>query len=563
MAPGPSPKSSPPTFQGGLGGELLGGRGSCAPPEFLANNPFNLLRPSRGPVPRSHPIPKTLRQLLDGLGGCQVWGDDRLPILGLAYHSQDVIPGGIFVAIQGHRTDGHRFLSAALVRGAKVIVTEQELAPPPGITVVRVPQARLALAHLSAAFYEHPSRELTLVGITGTNGKTTITYLLEAILAAAGHRVGVVGTVNYRVGERTWPAPVTTPESLDLQRLLREMRDQGVSHAVMEVSSHALDLSRVDGAAFAAGVFTNLSQDHLDYHRDLDHYFAAKARLFLEILSNGAAGCGLAVINLDDPRGRELAARVKVPTLTYGQHPASQVRPLFFRFRRDGLEALLGTPAGEVEIHSRLVGPFNLANILAASATALVLGLPPQTVARGIAALAGVPGRLERFGPPAGPSIFVDYAHTPAALASVLTALQALDFARLITVFGCGGDRDRGKRPLMGQAAAEASHLVLVTSDNPRTEDPLKIIGEIEAGLQQLGLPRLTLGACRRGERGYLVVPDRREAIHLAVHLAGPGDAVLVAGKGHEDYQIWGEERRHFDDREEVKQALKDLKVKI
>jgi UDP-N-acetylmuramoyl-L-alanyl-D-glutamate--2,6-diaminopimelate ligase len=499
--------------------------------------------------------PKTLRQLLKGLEGCQVWGDDRLPIPGLAYHSQDVVPGGVFVAIQGHRTDGHRFLAESLERGARVLVTEQDLTPPPGVTVVRVRQARLALAHLSAAFYDHPSRELVLVGITGTNGKTTTAYLLEAIFQAAGHRVGVVGTVNYRVADCTWPAPVTTPESLDLHRLLRQMREMGVSHACLEVSSHALDLGRVDGAAFAAGVFTNLSQDHLDYHRDLEDYFAAKSRLFLELLDNGA-GPGLAVINLEDPRGPELASRVPGPSLTYGRHRRSQVRPRSCRFRRDGLEAVLATPTGDLQISSRLVGPFNLANILAASATALGLGLPPESVARGIAALAEVPGRLERFGPAAGPHVFVDYAHTPEALAQALVALKTLKFARIITVFGCGGDRDRSKRPKMGEAAAVASQLVVVTSDNPRSEDPRGIIAGIEGGLSAVGLPRLTLAAARRGDRGYLVVPDRREAIRLAVALASPGDAVLVAGKGHENYQIWGTERRPFDDREEVQQAL-------
>jgi len=502
--------------------------------------------------------PKTLRTLLDGLTGSQVLGDVDVPVTGVAYHSREVTPGGLFVALKGARTDGHLYLAASLDAGARVVVTEQELAPPPGVTVVRVPQARLALAHISAAFYDHPSRELTLVGITGTNGKTSTTYILESILNAAGCRVGVVGTVNYRVGESTWPAPVTTPESLDLQRLLREMRTRGVTHVFLEVSSHALDLRRVDGVVFAAAVFTNLSQDHLDYHLDLDEYFAAKSRLFLEILANGRPSRGLAVLNLDDPRGRELKDAVADPPLTYGLHPDSLVRPLSYRFRQNGLEARLTTPAGEVEITSRLVGPFNLANILAAAATALGLGIDPDTVARGIAALPGVPGRLERFGPPAGPGVFVDYAHTPAAVTQALEALETLNFSRLITVFGCGGDRDRGKRPLMGAAAAAGSHLVIVTSDNPRTEDPLAIIREIEAGLEQSGLPRINAAAAQRGDAGYLVVPDRREAIRLAVSLARPGEAVLVAGKGHENYQIWGAERRHFDDREEVAQALKE-----
>ncbi len=507
---------------------------------------------------RHQPTPISLKRLLAGLEGCRLQGDENLLVSGVAYHSGEVEPGGVFVALKGARTDGHRFLADALARGAAAIVTEQELMAPAGVAVARVPQARLALAHLSAALYGHPSRELTLVGITGTNGKTSTAYLLEAILGHAGRRVGVIGTVNYRAGQQTWPAPVTTPESLDLQRLLRAMCDAGVSHVCMEVSSHALDLRRVDRAAFDVGVFTNLSQDHLDYHRDLEDYFTVKSRLFLEILGNGAAPSGLAVLNLDDPRGRELHRRVRVTALTYGCHPDSQVRPLTHEFRPNGIKARLTSPMGEMEIDSPLVGPFTLANILAAAATALGLGLPAEVVAQGLSSLSGVPGRLERFGPPEGPGVFVDYAHTPAALALALGALQQLEFSRIITVFGCGGDRDRKKRPLMGRAAAAGADLVIVTSDNPRSEEPLAIIQEIEPGIAAAGLEKISEAAAMQGKRGYLVVPDRRSAIRLAVKLARPGEAVLVAGKGHEDYQIWGTERRHFDDREEVAEALKE-----
>jgi UDP-N-acetylmuramoyl-L-alanyl-D-glutamate--2,6-diaminopimelate ligase len=509
-------------------------------------------------VHHDHPAPIPLQRLLAGLEGCRVQGDEDLLVTGVAYHSGEVAPGMVFVAVRGMRTNGLRFVDEALGRGAVAIVSEQELTVPAGVTLVLVDQARLALAHLAAAFYGHPSRELTLVGITGTNGKTSTTYLLEAILESSGHRVGVVGTVNYRAGKDSWPAPVTTPESLDLQRLLRAMRSKGVSHVFMEVSSHALDLRRVDRTAFDVGVFTNLSQDHLDYHLDLEDYFAAKSRLFLELLANGGGEPGLAVLNLDDPRGHELHRRVRVPTLTYGCHPDSQVRPLSYEFRPDGIRARLTSPMGDIEIDSSLVGPFNLANLLAAAATALGLGLSPEAVARGLATLKGVPGRLERFGPPEGPGVFVDYAHTPAAITQALGALQQLDFARIITVFGCGGDRDRKKRPLMGRAAAAGSQVVVVTSDNPRSEDPLAIIKEIEPGIAAAGLAKISDAAAQQGKPGYLVVPDRREAIRLAVRLARPGDAVLVAGKGHENYQIWGTERRHFDDREEVTAALKE-----
>ncbi|MGQ9687314.1 MAG: UDP-N-acetylmuramoyl-L-alanyl-D-glutamate--2,6-diaminopimelate ligase [Desulfobaccales bacterium] len=504
------------------------------------------------------PQGKTLRDLLTALTDAQVQGDDRFIIPGLAYHSQKVVPGGVFVALRGARTDGHRFLNEALGRGARVVVTEEPLKPPSGVTVVRVPQARLALAHLSAAFYDHPSQEMVLVGITGTNGKTTTSFLLESILRAAGHRVGVVGTVNYRAGDQTWPAPMTTPESLDLQRLLRDMRNLGISHVVLEVSSHALIQNRVDCCQFAAGVFTNLSQDHLDYHRDLDEYFRAKSRLFFEVLKNGAGRHGLSILNLDDPWGLRLHDAVATPKASYGHHLEGTVHPISYRYERHGLEAVLATPLGELAVTSTLVGPYNLSNIMAAVATALGLGLEPATVAAGVAYLAGVPGRLERVGPPEGPAVFVDYAHTPDALNQVLAALNSLNFARIITVFGCGGDRDRSKRPLMGQAAARGSALVVITSDNPRTEDPAAIIRDIEAGLTAMNYPSLTAGAAYNGERGYLTVPDRREAIRLAIELAGPADAVLVAGKGHEDYQIWGQEKLHFNDREEALEALKE-----
>lgn len=500
----------------------------------------------------------TLNQLLRGLKGAKVTGEDHLIVPGLAYHSQQVVPGGVFVALKGAKTDGHRFLGQALAQGARVVVTEESFEPPTGVTSVWVPQTRVALAHMSTVYYGHPSRNLVLVGVTGTNGKTTTSFLLEAILRAAGHRVGVVGTVNYRVGEKTWPAPVTTPESLDLQRLLAEMREMGATHAILEVSSHALEQNRVDAATFKAGVFTNLSQDHLDYHEDLDSYFRAKSRFFLEVLVNGAGRQGLAVLNLDDPWGQQLHKWVEAPRLSYGHHLESTVRPLSYRFLHDGLEALLITPIGKLTISSRLVGPYNLANIMAAAATALGLGVDPEAVTKGVADLAGVPGRLERLGPLEGPSVFVDYAHTPDALEQVLAALNSLNFERIITVFGCGGDRDRTKRPLMGQAAAQGSRLLVVTSDNPRTEDPLAIIQDIEGGLEAINYPRLSLAAARQGEQGYLVVLDRREAIRLAVELAHRPDAVLVAGKGHEDYQIWGEEKIHFDDREEALEALKE-----
>ncbi len=498
---------------------------------------------------------KSLGQLLAGLPILQLDGDASVPVTGLAYHSGRVQPGDVFVALKGLQTDGHRFIPQAIARGARVVVVEDEVPRQPGLVYVRTPDTRLALAHMAAVLADHPSQELTLIGLTGTNGKTTTSYLLEAIWQASGAQVGVIGTVNCRFGGQVRPSPVTTPESLDLQTLLRDMRTAQVSCAIMEVSSHALDLKRVHASRFDAAVFTNLSQDHLDYHQDMESYFAAKSRLFTEVLTANGAG-GLAVLNLDDPWGQRLRRLLRVPVLTYGFAQGVDVRPRHYTLAPDGIQAVLETPSGPVEISSPLLGHYNLANIMAAAATALGLGLAPDHVFSGLAGIHGVDGRLEPVASPGQPLVLVDYAHTPDALQQVLKALRALPFARLITVFGCGGDRDKTKRPLMGQVAAQGSDLVIVTSDNPRSEDPLAIIDQIVAGLQELGWPRLDnhdfdLEAC-----GYLVVPDRREAIRLAVQLAAPADVILLAGKGHETYQIVGSKRYHFDDREEARQAL-------
>lgn len=498
---------------------------------------------------------KSLGQLLEGLRVLQIEGDAAVPVSGLAYHSGRVQPGDIFVALKGLQTDGHLFIPQAIARGARVLVVEEEVPRQPGVIYVRTPDTRLALAHMAAALADHPSRELTLIGLTGTNGKTTTTYLLESIWQASGAAVGVIGTVNCRFGDSIVPSPVTTPESLDLQTLLRQMRTARVSCAIMEVSSHALDLKRVHASNFAAAVFTNLSQDHLDYHQSMAAYFAAKSRLFTELLgANGARG--LAVVNLDDPWGQRLRQQLSPPVLTYGFAAGVDVRPRHYTLALDGSHALVDTPSGPLEITSPLLGHYNLSNILAAAATAVGMGLAPEHIVTGLANINGVDGRLEPVSLPGQPLVLVDYAHTPDALQQVLKAVRALPFRRVITVFGCGGDRDKTKRPRMGQAAAQGSDLVIVTSDNPRTEDPLAIIRHIVAGLQELRWPRLERADLEREERGYLVEPDRRQAIRLAIEASTPADVVLVAGKGHETYQIVGTKRHHFDDREEARQAL-------
>jgi UDP-N-acetylmuramoyl-L-alanyl-D-glutamate--2,6-diaminopimelate ligase len=475
--------------------------------------------------------------------------------------SRECGPGSLFVAIPGHKQDGHDFIAAAVARGARFVV--QERPGPAGAAVsIRVADSRRALGIAGRNFYGDPSARLCLIAVVGTNGKTTVTYLLEAILTAAGLSTGVLGTVNYRFGGTVLPAANTTPESLDLQHTLRRMADAGVTHVAAEVTSHAVALHRVDDCTFAAGIFTNLSQDHLDYHGTMESYFQAKKRFFTDILPRREGEPPWMICNGDDPWGRRLqreAGAGPVRTLVFGLGPDVDVTAAPFRLTPEGITATVRTPAGSFPVTSGLTGRFNLSNILAAAAAAWALGLPAQAVQRGLAALARVPGRLEKVSGPDEPQVFVDYAHTEDALRKALESLQEFRRGRIITVFGCGGDRDRGKRPLMGAAAAALSDVVVVTSDNPRTEDPLAIIADIEPGLAAQGTrkvaPEDLPGSAETGI--YAVIPDRRRAIAAALCTARPADTVLIAGKGHEDYQIVGSERHPFDDRT-IARALLD-----
>jgi UDP-N-acetylmuramoyl-L-alanyl-D-glutamate--2,6-diaminopimelate ligase len=474
---------------------------------------------------------------------------------GIATDSRRVRPGDVFFALPGQRDDGRRHIAEAVARGARVVVASEALNVPGAVVLPsRTPRRLLGLA--AARLAGDPSRELTLVGVTGTNGKTTTTYLLEAIWQAAGLRPGVVGTVTYRFAGKSQPAPLTTPEAPVLQALLAEMRVAGTSHVALEVSSHALAQDRVAGCRFDAAVFTNLSRDHLDFHGDTETYYAAKARLFLECLPTSGKSDPVAVVNVDDPAGARLAADVRVRCVTYGRQAKANVRPLAVETNLEGTRGTLSLGGERHRFESRLVGAPHTENILGAAGAAWALGIPPAAIADGLAAAEPPPGRLEQIHG-RGFSVIVDYAHSPDALARALDVLRPLTKGMLITVFGCGGDRDRGKRPLMGDAAARGSDVVVLTSDNPRSEDPRAIIAEIEVGVVAAGMR--PLGAPAPGARGYAVEPDRRAAITAAIRLARPGDLVLVAGKGHEDYQIVGPERRHFDDREEVTHVLGKL----
>jgi UDP-N-acetylmuramyl-tripeptide synthetase len=485
--------------------------------------------------------------------------DPEARVTSLHYGSGDVDPGGVFFAIQGFAADGHAFIDDACRRGAQVVVAEKQVSP--GVPVLRVADSRTALAQAAAAFYDHPSRHLNLIGLTGTNGKTTVSYLVENILIQAGLSAGVIGTVNYRHSGKVVPASRTTPESLDLQRILAEMRQEAVTHVVMEVASHGLDLHRVDACRFDVAVFTNLTQDHLDFHGDMERYWASKKSLFTRHLVRGPKKHrARAVINRDDPRGAELIAAMadKTPLVTFGLSSKNHVWPEVRRTDLNGLEAVVQTPRGPMTMTSSLVGQHNLENILAAIGCGIALDLPLQAIRTGIVATTAVPGRLESVPDEGGRFIYVDYAHTPDALQNVLQALAKLSRRRMICVFGCGGDRDRRKRPLMGEIAARLSDLAVVTSDNPRTEDPEAIIADALEGVRQAAPRVYTRQEVQNGftERGHVVVPDRREAIHLAISLAKPGDTVLIAGKGHETYQMIGRTTIPFDDREEARQAL-------
>jgi UDP-N-acetylmuramoyl-L-alanyl-D-glutamate--2,6-diaminopimelate ligase len=479
-------------------------------------------------------------------------------VAGLAVDSRRVRPGDVFFALAGVREDGRRHVREALARGAVAVVAEEAVDAAPTV-VVGAGTARALLGVAAARLAGDPTAALTVVGVTGTNGKTTTTYLLEEIWRAAGACPGVVGTVAYRFAGVSEPAPLTTPDAPTLQGLFARMRARGTTHVAVEVSSHALEQDRVAGTRFDAAVFTNLTRDHLDYHGDIDRYWAAKARLFLEHLPAGGKRDPVAVVNADDPAGARLLGALRARAVPFGRGPRAAVRAYGVATDLGGTRGEIDLEGTRIPLRTRLVGAPHVENALAAAATAWALGVSPDAIAAGLAAAVPPPGRLEQLHGP-GFTVLVDYAHSPDALARALEALRPLTAGRLVAVFGCGGDRDRGKRPLMGMAAARLADVVVLTSDNPRTEDAARIIADIEVGVCDAGMPALAVAepgaAALDGGRGYVVRPERAEAIALAVALARPGDVVLVAGKGHEDYQIVGAERRPFDDREVVRRVL-------
>lgn len=492
-----------------------------------------------------------------------ILGNPDEPVSGLAYRSDAVVPGDAFFCIVGLNVDGHSFAQDAIDRGASVIVAERKLylADATDVTVVVVPDSRRAMALAACAFYDDPSSAFELVGITGTNGKTTTTYLVESIARNAGESCGVIGTVGVKIGDEMVKAERTTPESPDLQRTFADMRDAGCEIVAMEVSSHALDLGRVLGSHFAVTAFTNLTQDHLDYHHTFDAYFEAKALLFADDYP------ARRVISLGDQWGRELARRCHEAgddVITTGFTEDADIHPMEVEYSDAVTTVTLSVRGERVSFTYHLVGKFNVENIMTAFGIGLQAGFSEECIVGAFQGACMVPGRLERVESDVEDiSVFVDYAHTPDALDKALNSVKALTDGHTIVVFGCGGDRDHTKRPIMGRAALQAD-LAIVTSDNPRTEDPSAIIADIVAGMSEVDGSHRIDPQDREAIRAlddaiaqaYMVVEDRSDAIKHAVTIAEPGDVVLIAGKGHEDYQIIGSVKHHFDDREEAAAAL-------
>ena len=507
-----------------------------------------------------------LRQILplDSAGradaALQIHGPIDIPVESLVYDSRRVTPGALFFALPGTKMNGTAFLEQALDQGARAIVAPPGMEVPSGVTVITSENPRRLLGAMADQFYHRPSERLTLIGVTGTSGKTTTTYVLEAIGKALGWTVGVIGTVNYRYADQERPAPLTTPEAVELQALLYDMVRAGVSHVIMEVSSHALAQDRVWGCRWDGAVFTNLGRDHLDYHLNTEAYFAAKARLFRDGLAGSPKRRRFAVINADDTWGQKLLAeQLPYPVLTYSIHKDTTVSVQRVNYSLAGIQAELQVGKDTLSAVSPLIGEPHVYNILAAATVAHALGASLKKVGEGIAHCRRVPGRLEALSVGQQFEVFVDYAHKPDALERALASFRALTSKRLITVFGCGGDRDRGKRPLMGEVAGRLSDVVVLTSDNPRTENPDQILTETEPGLSRTGMTREEPDRVRGSGVAtgwYMVIADRRSAIRRALDEAQPGDVVVIAGKGHEDYQIMGTTQYHFDDAEEVRHYL-------
>lgn len=465
-----------------------------------------------------------------------ILGDLDREIDSIIYDSRVKTVNGLFIAIKGFNTDGHEYIKAAIENGARTLVVEDSVSIDiPGITMVRVEDTRSVMAKIATNFYDHPSSKLNLVGVTGTNGKTSITFLLGQILEAYAQKIGIIGTIENRIGETILKSQHTTPESADLQKLLKTMYEEQVSHCLMEVSSHALELHRIDGCHFKVGIFTNLTQDHLDFHKTMEAYALAKAKLFKL--------CDVGIINGDSPYAEVMQQGATCKIITYGIDNEADYRASDIHITAQGVAYKLKTPTGEYDVVVPIPGKFTVYNTLAVIASAEKLGMPMDFILKHLKDVKGVPGRVQSFTSTKGYSVLVDYAHTPDGLENVLEAIKQFVKGRVITVFGCGGDRDNTKRPLMGEVAAKYSDEVIITSDNPRSEDPFAILDQVEVGV-------------KRHSVNYVKMEDRKEAIYHALSRAQKDDVVLIAGKGHENYQILKERIIHFDDSEIVREFI-------
>jgi UDP-N-acetylmuramoyl-L-alanyl-D-glutamate--2,6-diaminopimelate ligase len=498
-----------------------------------------------------------LSDLMAGTPVRLVAGGGDIEIAGLAYDSRTVKPGDLFFSTARDAAQSRVNTEQALNRGARAAVVRgwDGAAARPAEAIYECERPRMVMGVAASRFYGAPSRAMDLIGITGTSGKTTTTYLLSSIFAAAELQCGIIGTIGIFAGGRKIYSGLTTPESIDFEAALAAMAAAGVSAAAAEISSIGLDERRVDELSFRACLFTNLGRDHLDYHGAIENYFAAKLRLFTEILPRGVHPERVAIAHGGDPFGRRVLEAAPGRKLSFGLDPRFDVHAASFAIGVGGIRARVMAPGGAFDIESPLLGEINLLNILGACAVSVALGIETDAVVEGVRRCPGAPGRLEAVAGPAGVKVLVDYAHKPDALEAVLRALRGLNPGKLICVFGCGGDRDRGKRPLMGGIAARMADVPVLTSDNPRGEDPSRIIAEVEAGLANAGLKRVGESAARAGG-GYLAEPDRRAAIAAALRIACPGDIVVIAGKGHEDYQLVGGRRLDFDDRVVVRELV-------
>ena len=500
-----------------------------------------------------------LAELLQGEDVGRIEGDAGVEITGLSYDSRETRAGHLFFALARDAERNRANIKDALNRGARAVVVRRwdgGIARP-AATIAQSERPRLLMGAAAARFFNHPSERLDLIGVTGTSGKTTTTYLLASIFEAAGLPAGIIGTIGIFVRGQSIYHGLTTPESLDFESALARMESAGVRSVAAEVSSIGLAEGRVDALNFRGCIFTNFGRDHLDYHASRENYFAAKLRLFTEILPRSRRGETVAVVRGDEPYGRRVLESCRGRKVSFGFARSLDVHPQDFRADLGGIRGVMVAFGKKIGFDSPLVGEFNLLNILGASALSVALGIDADAVADGVRRCPGAPGRMEAVPSRPGVTVLVDYAHKPDALEAVLRAVRPLSTGRIICVFGCGGDRDPGKRPIMGEIAGRMADVALLTSDNPRSEDPLEIIAQVEKGLAAAGVARLD--APSAGARGYVVEPDRRAAIAAALRTAAAGDLVIIAGKGHEDYQLVGDRVHHFDDREVVREIAAEL----